>query len=141
MNQQINNGDVFEAIIRFPNSIHSKNDVIVLVSKVNGIYRSLKDRTYYKTNNIVFSNKVELHHAVHKKYLKFNYYMLKGMKTYYITIVNRDGQYLSFIKYHGYSYKELREDHTIFDYSCSKDITEILRQLHLERKENKNATY
>ncbi len=138
---KLENGDVFEAIIKFPHSSHSKNDVIVLVSKVNGIYRSLKDKTIYTAKNIVFSNKVELYKTIHKKYLKFNYYKLKGMKTYYITIVNRDGQYLSFIKYQGYSYKELREDHTTFDYSCSKDVTEILRRLHIERKESKNATY
>ncbi|MGE4321036.1 MAG: hypothetical protein AB7E61_06290 [Acholeplasmataceae bacterium] len=127
------NGDLFEASLRFINSIHSKTDVIVLVNKTEGVHRSVVDGAYYEAKQIIFLNKIELVKSVNKRYLKFNYYMLKGKKSYIITVTNYRGQYLTLIKWHGYSYKECREDHTEFDYSCNSDVLEIMRRLQDER--------
>jgi hypothetical protein len=127
------NGDIFEASIQFKNSKHTSTQLVVLVSEVDGIYRSIRDKAFYSAENIISIKRIDTLKIVSKKYLKFNFHMIPGMKTYIITIVNYQGHYLSLIKWHGYSYKEFREDHTEFDYSCSNDISDMLRRLKNER--------
>ncbi len=137
MQKEVNNGDVFEASIHFPNSTKSKNDVIVLVNKASGLYRSTINGEYYNHNQINFANIAAVDRTRHKKNISFTYFSIKGKSTYIITITNRNNQFLGFIKWHGYAYKEIREANTMFDYSCSKDVTSILRDLLEERRSRK----
>ncbi len=127
-------GSLFEATIHNANSSKTFNDVVVLVHNDLDYYMSVKSKQLYKGNSIVFLHQLKKVREINKKYLKFHFYRLNNAKTYIVTVTNYKDQYLSLIKYSGYTYKEFRTDSTMFDYWCNSDIVHVLKLLSDERK-------